>query len=306
MVFRRHSIHGDERCWPETNCYTDVLIELVHSLGHEPEAMLAFTLAIDFDLDQWTFFKPPPSDLHRLYGIDLQELAIWRPLVTHLAEHVGAGRPVLVEVDSYFLPDTAGAAYRRAHVKTTVGVNAIDARAERLGYFHNRGYYTLEGEDFRGLFGGIGLPPYAEFLKLDGRRGALPQVSCALVVEHLARAPSSNPFLRFRQRFARDLEWLAGGSVDEFHAYSFATFRQFGASYELGASYLAWLSRQGVDGIEAPARALMDIAHETKVVQFQLARAVARRRALDLSPLDAMAQRWDAALPALRRRFAPA
>jgi len=36
------------------------------------------------------------------------------------------GRLSLVEVDSFSLPDTAGTAYRSAHVKTTVAVNEID------------------------------------------------------------------------------------------------------------------------------------------------------------------------------------
>ncbi|HSN21129.1 MAG TPA: DUF1839 family protein, partial [Usitatibacter sp.] len=136
-TYRRHALHGEERIWPETNCYTDLLIELAHGLGFEPLAMLAFTLAVDFEGDQWTFFKPPAADLHELYGFDLQELSVWRPLVEHVAEQVHAGRPVLVELDSWFLPDTAGTAYRLAHVKTTVGVNEIDIGARRLGYFHN-------------------------------------------------------------------------------------------------------------------------------------------------------------------------
>ena len=60
--YRRHAIHGEDRGWAETNCYTDVMVELVHSAGHEPEAMLAFTLAIDFEGDQWTFFKPRANE----------------------------------------------------------------------------------------------------------------------------------------------------------------------------------------------------------------------------------------------------
>ena len=39
-AYVRHAIHGEDRTWAETNCYTDLLIELVHSLGHDPVAML--------------------------------------------------------------------------------------------------------------------------------------------------------------------------------------------------------------------------------------------------------------------------
>ena len=33
--YSRHFIHGDGRRWAETNCYMDVLIELIHSLGFD-------------------------------------------------------------------------------------------------------------------------------------------------------------------------------------------------------------------------------------------------------------------------------
>ena len=42
--------------------------------------MLPFTVAIDFEGDQWTFFKPPHDELCDLYGLDVQELNVWRPL----------------------------------------------------------------------------------------------------------------------------------------------------------------------------------------------------------------------------------
>src|SRR5437660_1635615 len=172
-TYQRHLIHGSDRNWVETNCYVDVWIELLHAWGFEPIAALPFTLAIDFEGDQWTFFKFPLGDLYQLYGLDIQELAIWRPLVRHVEEQVGRGRPVLVELDSYHLPDTAGTAYRREHVKSTVAVTAIDVAAQRLGYFHNQGYYHLEGEDFANVFRLHGpkdatvLPPYVEFVKRD-------------------------------------------------------------------------------------------------------------------------------------------
>src|SRR5262249_34064913 len=142
------AVHGDGRVWAETNCYVDIWIELLHALGHEPAAALAFTFAIDFEGDQWTFFKFPLGDLFDLYGVDTQELVVWRPLAEHVAEQVEQGRPVLVELDSFFLPDTAGSAYRTAHVKSTVAVMAIDLERATLGYFHGQGYHQLDGDDF--------------------------------------------------------------------------------------------------------------------------------------------------------------
>ena len=77
--YTRHMLHAEERVWVEKNCYVDIWIELIHALGVEPLAIMPFTVAIDFEGDQWTFFKPPHADLHELYGFDIQELALWKP-----------------------------------------------------------------------------------------------------------------------------------------------------------------------------------------------------------------------------------
>jgi hypothetical protein len=314
-TYRRHGIHGPDRIWSETNCYTDLLVELVHGMGHEPLAVMPFTLAIDFEGDQWTFFKPPAADLFDLYGMDLQELAIWRPLAEHVVEQVEAGRPVLVELDSYYLPDTHGTAYRLTHTKTTVGVNEIDLKAARLGYFHNAGYHVVQGDDFRELFLLDGpphervLPPYVEFIRwragfVPPRGAALAEASLELLRKHLRRVPGDNPFARFKARFAADLEWLSGSAIERFHAYSFANLRQYGACFELASSGLAWLSANGVDGCEEPARELRTVAETAKAFQFQLARAMARGKPMDLAPIDAMGEGWRRAMEKLRAGFA--
>ena len=313
-TYRRHAIHGEDRAWAETNCYTDLLVELVHALGHEPEAMLAFTLAVDFEGDQWTFFKPRPCELSDLYGLEVQELALWRPLAGHFGEQVEAGHVLLAEIDSYYLPDTAGTAYRRTHAKTTIGVNAIDMERRRMGYFHNAGYYAVDGDDFDELLQTRGtphervLPPYVEFVKprahfAPPRGGALTRASLDLLDRHLERAPRENPFPRFKARMAADLPWLLEGDLERFHAYSFATLRQFGACFELASTYLDWLAKRGVVKAAAPAASLRQLSEESKALQFQLARSMARRKALELLPIDRMGQLWQgamSALPALR------
>ncbi len=313
-TYKRHAIHGEGRTWAETNCYTDLLVEMLHGLGHEPVAMLPFTLAVDFEGDQWTFFKPPHGDVLDLYGLDIQELAIWKPLVEHVVEQVSAGHPVLVELDSFYLPDTAGTAYRIAHQKTTVGVNEIDVEALRLGYFHNQGYYALEGDDFREAFllGGHAherlLPPYVEFVKpiagFAAPKGpALVEASLEKMKRQLARAPRDNPFTRFKERFGADLEALMAADIALFHKYSFATWRQFGACFELAETYVGWLGRNGVAGLEMPGSAFQQISQGAKAFQFQLARSMARRKALDLAPLDAMGAQWEVAMTLLQSRY---
>lgn len=313
-TYPRHCIHGEGRHWAETNCYADVVIELLHGLGLEPIAALPFTFTIDFDVDQWTFFKFPHADVEQLYGLGIYELAPWRDLAVHVEEQVGAGRHVLVELDSYFLPDTAGTAYKLAHVKSTVAVNAIDREAERLGYFHNQGYHELSGQDFvdvlqtKGLAHERMLPPYIEFVKPLPRvgplRGAeLVEGSLDVLRRRLAQVPSANPFHAFRAKFERDLPWLLASDIAVFHAYAFATVRQYGACFELSATYLRWLQDAGV---ALPAGVIDDfeaITSTTKTLQFQLARSMVRKRGLDLGALSTMGEQWERGTSALVARF---
>jgi hypothetical protein len=310
--YRRHPIHGEGRTWAETNCYVDVWIELLHAWGFDPVAALPFTLAIDFEGDQWTFFKYPHGDLDRLYGLDVQELAVWRPLVSHVEEQVARGRPVLVELDSFYLPDTAGTAYHHEHVKSTVAVVAIDAARRQMGYFHNQGYYHLDGADFAAAFrldgppDSAALPPYVEFVKR--RRAALSaddlvRESVHLLRTQLRRLPEANPFEGFKARFEADLPWLAAEGLDTFHRYSFATLRQFGACYELAATYLQWLQERSGNPLEVPRAAFTRLSTDAKTLQFQLARAVARKKSLDLSAVDGMATCWRSALAELKETF---
>ena len=152
-------------------------MELLHTAGAEPLAALPFAFAVDIEGDQWTFFKFPLADLYALYGVEVFELNVWRPLVAHVDEQLALGRPAIVEVDAFYLPDTAGHVLSdRARQDVDWRSRRLTARARRLGYFHNAGYYELEGEDFAGLFrleghltGPEYLPPYVEVVKLAVR-----------------------------------------------------------------------------------------------------------------------------------------
>jgi hypothetical protein len=312
-TYVRHRTHQPGRTWAETNCYTDVVIELLHGLGHEPLAALPFTLTIDLDVDQWTFFKFPHQDIAALYALGVHELAPWRPLVEHLEELAAAGLPVLVELDSFYLPDTAGSAYGLAHVKSTVAVNEVDRARGGLGYFHNQGYHWLEGQDFLDVLqvGGLVhprmMPPYIEIVKPLPRaralRGAdLVEGSLAVLQQQLRLRPETNPFRRFRVKFEADMPGLLEADLEHFHAYSFATLRQYGACYELASTYLSWLGEQGVDGLQSAVDDLGHISTATKALQLRLARSMMRKKALDLSVLDELALRWDAAMELLVAR----
>ena len=303
--YQGHPLHGGERIWPETNCYADVWIELLHALRLNPVASLAFTVGMDFEGDHWTFFKPPHHDLHRFYGLDVQEMTLWRPLERHLEEQLQRGRVLLVEVDAYFLPDTVGITHGVAHSKTTIGVSAIDPLARRLRYFHNAGYFELSADDYDGLFASAdaGLPPYAEIVNLDGLAymddAASRKLAAGVLREYVARMPSTNPFTQYRSRYANDATWLRDQGMPVFHAYAFATLRQCGACSELAAAFLGWFAAGG-----EPCRAASSfatIASASKAMQFKLARMMATGKPSDVSELfEQMEGSWETASSELR------
>ena len=37
-TYRPHLLHGEGRTYQETNCYSDIIIELLHACGYEPDA----------------------------------------------------------------------------------------------------------------------------------------------------------------------------------------------------------------------------------------------------------------------------
>ncbi|GGE89267.1 DUF1839 family protein [Stappia taiwanensis] len=309
--YQPHALHAATRIWPETNCYVDLWIEVLHALGQTPEAMLGFTLTQDFEGDQFTFFKVPLEDLETLYGIRAQELAIYDRTENHVAEQIARGRLCLVEVDSYFLPDTHGVGYRSEHGKTTVAITALDPAERRMTYFHNGGLFSLEGDDFDGVFqrGAFAQPlpflPYTEFSKLPAETAPaaeLRPLAMGLLTEHFRRRPDTNPFTAYAARFAADIEALADRPFEDFHKYAFNTLRQAGANFELAGEHLAWLFPDGQ--LAAEAEAARGIAESCKSLQFLLARALARKRFAGLTEaLQPPAAAWDRLMQGLEEKL---
>jgi hypothetical protein len=301
-TYRPHDVHAGDHVYSETNCYSDVIIELLHARGDEPLAVMGTTVRLDFEGDQWTFFKPDPGDLEGLFGIDIHEMQPYRPVPVTIAELLANRRTLTVELDAWFLPDTAATSYRTEHVKTTVIPEAIDLAEGRLRYFHNGSLYELEGDDYRGIFrldrpDPWILPPYTELVRFDaGPRlegDALRGAARRRLRHHLDHVQPGNPFERFGARLADDLPALLAGDDAGYHAYAFATVRMAGAGFELCAAHVDWVL--GEDGARASA-ALAEIVEGSKVLGFKLA----RRRAFDpAEAIETMAAAWDRALGGL-------
>jgi hypothetical protein len=301
-TYRPHLLHGEGRTYLESNCYADIIIELLHACGYEPLAAFGHLMRMDFEGDQWTFFKPPPEDLELLFGVDIHEMQPYRPLPVQIAEQIEQGRTLIVELDSWYLPDTATTSYRSEHVKTSVAADAIDIASETLRYFHSAGLFELQGEDYRGVFR-IGefsedvLPPYTELVRFDaGERptgAALQGAALDLLRQHLAKRPNDNPFERFGSQLASALPELLEGGLVEYHAYAFATVRMAGSAFEIAADHARWLLGERAD---PAATAMGEIVDGCKALSFRLA----RRRAFELDPLiGSLAGAWTRAMEAL-------
>ena len=308
QTFRPHALHAADRDWPETNCYMDLWIELLHAIGREPLAALGFTVAQDFEGDHFTFSKFPPEDLNLLYSVRVQELAIYDTLEAHLATQIERGRMPVVEVDGFFLPDARGTSYRREHAKTTIAVNLLDPAGRRLDYFHNAGFYSLAGEDYDGLLqrGEGALFPYADFVKFGCHDdvGDLRGSARVLLCKHIGERPAANPVAAFRARIDEQAYAMAGKAPAVFHHYAFNTLRQLGANFELLASHLDWLD-DGPALHRGAIEACRGVSSGAKSFQFQLARAVARCRFDGLAALlDPLAERYDVALDLISQTVA--
>ena len=302
--YERHALHAPTRAYAESNCYADVIVELLHARGLQPLAMFGHLVRMDFEGDQWTFFKPPPEDVERLFAVDIHEMQPYRPLPVQMAEQVAAGRTMIVELDSFYMPDTAATSYRANHVKSSVAVDAIDPDAELLHYFHGPGFWELSGEDYRGIFRLDGpedptvLPPYTELVRFDAGSpltgAALTDGARAILSGHLRRAPGDNPFVRFGDRLREALPELLAGDLETFHAYAFATVRMAGSAFEILADHARWLA--GEDAAEV-AEACGAIVDGCKALSFRLAR---RRPFEPAATVDGLAAAWERTLTGLR------
>ncbi|MEP6503954.1 MAG: DUF1839 family protein [Betaproteobacteria bacterium] len=335
------ALHGADAVWPRKNCHVDLWIELLSALKLDPLALWPCTVALDFEGDQWTLFKPPHDELRSLYGIDVQELVVWRPLAEHVVEQLAAGRPLSLEVDAFWLPDAAGTDYRRNHAKTTIVVNEVDLDARRVAYFHDAGYFEARGDDCTHLLelpedtsaleaiadwrgsriAELGaatvaldegrLPPHAEFIRTGRRLARSTEELHVLALHHmgchLAFRPDDNPIRRFAARVADDLPLLRDYGPGYYDQWAFGSVHPLGAAFDLAARGLEWHGTPPGSSLAVAAQAFDRIARDAKTLARKLARAVSSTKtAAPAALLEGMAGAWDegmAALDAVARRL---
>ena len=307
-----HDWHRGERIWSTTNAHLDVWIELLHALELDPAAVLMPTLCVDFNGDQWSFTSICPSDLWACYGIAVEDLIVWRPLLAHLVEQLDRGNAVLVEVDAFHLPDMMGSSYQREHAKTLIAVTGYDRHAHRMRYLHGSAGATVGGGDLDALMtagiGGAQLPPHAQIVKLDriAHRtvSERAQVGVALARFHATRIPAANPVRAFGEALRAHGAWLAGGDAEHYQRWAFATLHQCGSSFELGADVCDWLGTHD-EAVGDAARHLRLLAHSARGLHQRLVRVSQSGRMPDVTlTVEEMARSWDDTMAILKPLYA--
>ncbi|WP_052663848.1 DUF1839 family protein [Psychromicrobium lacuslunae] len=292
--FQPHPVHGAESDWSNTNCYLDVWVEVLNSLGLDPIPALASAFSAEFVGDQWEFLKVRSEDLELLYGIRFGEYDTWKPLREHLVTQLQAGNLAIVEVDAYYLPDTAGVSYHQQHSKTSITPIKLDLRAAELIYFHNGGLYQLANEDFEHTIGaaaetGFVPRPYLDLIRLDGLRqlqaADFQRAARTVLRAHLARrerSTQSDPMGLLVEYVQSQQETVAELGLEHFHQFSFATTRQAGLTAMFAAELARWFARTeksaaGQQLLAEAANAFSECSGSAKKLQFQLARVAAGR-----------------------------
>ena len=263
------------------------------------------TVRMDFEGDQWTFFKPLPRTSSCCSGSTSTRCSPTARCPSRPPSRSPSGRTMIVELDSWYLPDTAATSYR-ARTRQELGRRRGDRPGgERLRYFHGTGLYELDGEDYRGVFR-LGrrfsddvLPPYTELVRFDAGprlrgRGAARGRACA-AARPPRPPPREQPVRALRRRSSSaTCRACSRATPRDYHAYAFATVRMAGSAFEVAR--LPGAVAAGRRAPTAPRRRCSGSSRAARCSRFKLA----RRRPFDPEPaLAALAAAWDEAMEPL-------
>ena len=307
-TYRPHALHAGERTYRETNCYTDVLIELLHARGDEPLAALGSHRAHGL--------RGRPVDV-----LQAAARATWScssgststrcsptgRCPRQIAEQLAAGRTLIVELDSWYLPDTAATSYRdRARQDARSPSRRSTATASGCATSTTPGCYELDGERLPGRRSALGggsaddvLPPYTELVAVRRRaaarrRGAARRGARAAAPSTSTRVRPANPVRALRRAARRAICRAARRATPPTTTPTRSRRSAWSApAFEIGASHVDWLLGAAATSAAAALRRIVD---GSKVLSFKLA----RRRPFDPEPaIDALAAAWDEAMTRL-------
>ena len=206
---RPTTLHGGERTYPETNCYADILDRAAARPRRRAAGRRWALVRMDFEGDQWTFFKPPPGGPRaRCSASTSTRCSRTGRCPTRSPSSSPPGRTMIVELDSWYLPDTAATELpQRSHVKTTVAIEAIDREARAAALLPQRRRCTssparttaarcgLDGSRRRGA-AALHRAGALRRRAAPDRRGAALRGRASCSADHLARRPRDQPVRR--------------------------------------------------------------------------------------------------------------
>lgn len=327
---QQHRLHQDDSAWSNSNCYVDVWLELLPLYGLNPAPALACAFGAEFIGDQWEFLKISATDLRELYGLKVGEYDTWRPLLDHVQLQLDLRNVCLIEVDAYFLPDTAGVSYRSGHTKTTIAPLALNREEKTVRYLHNDSLFTLNGADFDGIFGpeaehGLVPRPYVELVRTQQLKhddeATLRQTAAKLLRGYLDAAPAQNQVAALNRHITASLPELASGGMELFHGFTFATTRQLGITAMFAAEFCRWFDGASEEpaAVASESFAVAEVSPQSplsraeqafdavslgaKSLQFKLARAAAGRTINVAELMTSLEEQWALGLDAVREHL---
>ena len=182
------------------------------------------------------------------------------------------------EADAFWLPDTRAPTTARSTRRRRSSSTTSTSSARRLGYFHNAGYYALEGEDFDAHCSASArrptrrfMPLFAEIVRVDRVVRRPPDELRGAGARAPGDAPRAaaggQPGGALRRALRRPTcRALSDEGLAYYHAWAFATIRQLGAAAELAALHLTWTgdarAGRGGGGVRPGVGGLQDVHPE--------------------------------------------
>ena len=280
----------------------------------EPLACLPFVLAVDFEGDQWTFFKPPHDDLVsplRRRRAGAQRLAPLLENASSSSRRQARAQPRPTRSTCPTRRDRLPA----QHTKTTIGIQDSTSR-RRARLLPQRGLLRARGRRLRGLFR-LDAPPTRRSCRSSpsscarvashAARGAeLVAPLARALAKHLARRPRDEPVRAVRRAFAADRrDLMRARACGAYHAWAFATMRQLGAGVRARRCLpaLARGARRSRCSMRPRPRSTR-CPTTSKSLILKTARAVCAKKPVDLAPMLADIEgQWEAGMRQLAARF---
>ena len=214
-TYQRHALHAEDRVWVEKNCYVDIWIEVLHALGLRAagDAAVRRRASTSKAISGRSSSRRTTSCCD-LYGVDVQELNVWRPLLEHARRaprrrqaDLDRGRRVLAARHRGHRLPARSTPRRRSSSRTSISTSSGSATSTTPATTRSRARTSRRLFRVGAAPDPTFMPLFAELVRIDRvvKRPAaeLRAMSRALLARHLARRPADNPVRALRRSASR-------------------------------------------------------------------------------------------------------